>query len=54
MVIFMNKPLALEITQKLRSIYTHQVRVAEPFLKIGEVANLTPLILTGNKNRFFF
>ncbi len=33
----MNKRTALEITQKLRSIYAHQVRVAELFLKIGEV-----------------
>ncbi|OAL76754.1 hypothetical protein AY606_12355 [Acinetobacter sp. SFB] len=54
MVIFMNKHTALEITQKLRSIYVHQVRVAELFLKIGEVTNLTPLILTGNKTVFSF
>ncbi|TCB50068.1 hypothetical protein E0H80_09545 [Acinetobacter sp. ANC 4779] len=50
----MNKHTALEITQKLRSIYVHQVRVAELFLKIGEVTNLTPLILTGNKTVFSF
>jgi hypothetical protein len=54
MDIFMNKRTALEITQKLRSIYAHQVRVAELFLKIGEVSNLTPLILTGNKTVFSF
>ena len=41
-------------TQKLRSLYAHQVRVAELFLKIGEVSNLTPLILTGNKTVFSF
>lgn len=50
----MNKRTALEITQKLRSIYTHQDRVAELFLKIREVSNLTPLILIGNKTVFSF
>ena len=50
----MNKRTALEITQKLRSLYAHQVRVAELFLKIGEVSNLTPLILTGDKTVFSF
>ena len=54
MDIIMNKRNALEIIQKLRSIYAHQVRVAELFLKIGEVSNLTPLILTGNKTVFSF
>ncbi len=50
----MNKRTALEITQKLRSIYSNQDRVAELFLKIGEVSNLTPLILIGNKTVFSF
>ena len=50
----MNKRTALEITQKLRSIYADQVRVAELFLKIGQVSNLTPLILIGNKTVFSF
>ncbi|TCH60463.1 hypothetical protein [Acinetobacter sp. ANC 4862] len=50
----MNKRIALEITKNLRSIYAHQVRVAELFLKIGEVSNLTPLILIGNKTVFSF
>lgn len=50
----MNTLNALEITQKLRSIYAHQVRVTELFLKIGEVSNLTPLILIGNKTIFSF
>ena len=54
MGIIMNTLNALEITQKLRSIYAHQVRVAELFLKIGEVSNFTPLILTGNKTVFSF
>lgn len=38
----MINPLALEITKKLRSIYAHQVRVAELFLKIGQVSDFTP------------
>ena len=54
MDIFMNKRTALEITQKLRSIYNNQARVEELFLKIGEVSNFTPLILTGNKIVFSF
>lgn len=48
----MINPLALEITKKLRSIYAHQVRVAELFLKIGQVSDFTPLVLTGNKSVF--
>ena len=50
----MNKQIALEIIKNLRSTYAHQVRVAELFLKIGEVSNLTPLILIGNKTVFSF
>ena len=50
----MNTLNALEITQKLRSIYNNQDRVEELFLKIGEVSNFTPLILTGNKIVFSF
>ncbi len=50
----MNTLNAVEITQKLRSIYNNQARVEELFLKIGEVSNFTPLILTGNKIVFSF
>ena len=50
----MINPLALEITKKLRSIYAHQVRVAELFLKLGQVSDFTPLVLTGNKSVFSF
>ncbi|MCO8083649.1 hypothetical protein [Acinetobacter lwoffii] len=50
----MNELTALEITQNLRSIYISQNRVTELFLKIGEVYNLTPLILIGNKTVFSF
>lgn len=50
----MINPLALEITKKLRAIYGHQVRVAELFLKIGQVSDFTPLVLTGNKSVFSF
>jgi hypothetical protein len=54
MDIIMNTLNAVEITQKLRSIYNNQARVEELFLKIGEVSNFTPLILTGNKIVFSF
>ena len=54
MDIIMNTLNAVEITQKLRSIYNNQARVEELFLKIGEVSNFTPLILTGNKTVFSF
>ena len=50
----MINPLALEITKKLRSIYAHQVRVAELFLKIGQVSHFTPRLLTGSKSVFSF
>ncbi|WP_407303818.1 hypothetical protein [Acinetobacter sp.] len=50
----MINPIALEITQNLRSIYSQQDRVAELFLKIGEVSDLTPLIMMGNKTVFSF
>ncbi|MGE8561665.1 MAG: hypothetical protein ACN6NJ_12090 [Acinetobacter sp.] len=50
----MINPLAIEITKKLRSIYGHQVRVAELFLKIGQVSDFTPFVLTGSKSVFSF
>jgi len=48
----MNKRIALEITQKLRSIYHDQERVEELFLKIGQVSDFTPVVLTGSKSVF--
>ncbi len=49
----MSHPQALDITEKLRAAYPDNSLVADLFLNVGEVADFSPQLTTGEEDFIF-